>query len=53
MEIRDWTITKQVLRIVEWSTAAEVNVGKYVANFRLPASALLTVTAVIQKGFES
>jgi hypothetical protein len=43
MGIRRSTTTKQMLRIVEWSTAAEVNVGKYVADFRLPANAPLTM----------
>jgi hypothetical protein len=42
-----------VLRIVEWSTAAGVNVSKYVADFRLPANASLTVTPGVPKGFES
>jgi hypothetical protein len=45
MGIRRSTTTKQVLRIVEWSTAAEVNVGKYVADFRLPANAPLTMNS--------
>jgi hypothetical protein len=45
--------SRQMLRIVEWSTSAEVNAGKYAAGWARPANALLTLTPGVQKEYES
>jgi hypothetical protein len=50
MEIRRLDLTRQVLRIVQWSAGANVNIGESAGGLRLLANGSLTVMTGIQKG---